>query len=1119
MKIVEALSLLSLQPLIDGAGTGGGSSVREFWGRQSTDNAARFLPHLKRSLDQAWKTVEVALAGPAWWERCKVLLQPGEDTAIGERVQAFLDSVALPDPAGEWRGRCLSELPALRQRGLLSSEALRGESLSASLQAAGADTERQALDQIAADLRQASCSALAEFVAQRFAEEIPLLTGAARYFLRREIEADADLAQQMASASITLPASVARVRFDALGDVLAQHGPRLDVLLTTVGVAAAGPRGYPLDIEREVQGQEGEVLELAEATLTLLTHHRLRHRELTLADSGIIRGEAERQRIKDLSARFQALEPEQQQRLPALLNGLATLEAMAGDYETAHRYLQGATTVVTDPHARAVLDFNAYQVALEQHDWAEALTLLERAVTLWPERFSLFPTSKYEAERILGVGGSGVAFLCRHRASDSYVVVKALWTDGLRHDAAEVFREAQAIELLDHPAIVRLRDCDFADTERTRPFIVTDFFEGLSLAEHVQQHGPLTGDDWLRIARPLAEALLAAHEQGILHRDVKPANVLLRKEENGSWRVKLIDFGLALRPIVLHATLTSTSIGGRSAIGASAAGSVPYASPEEIGWLEGVPVGAYSDIYSFGKTGYFALLGTPEPDDEEKATLPPGWRKVLGYCSARSIARRMPSFKTVLERISQLQAAAARETPAEKKEPGASPHLSRPDAEKVVALVNRGMAYRQQGDYEHAIAAFTRALQIDPNLTAAHIKRGNVYSDRGDYDRAMADYTAALKLDPKMALAYLNRGLAHAKKGEFDAVIADCTAAIDLDPKLAAAYFIRGTAYSSKGERHRAIAEFNLALRLDPKNPLVYNDRGMAYADQGDFDRALVDYTAALRLDPRLTLVYVNRGIAFHGKANYDRAIAEFTRALRLEPRNVPAYFNRGLAFAAKAAHPQAIADFDKVLLLDPKHTEAAAKREESQRARGKVAAPVGAERRPPTGAPRVPTRQEMDERRLSKAKNTQEEERRQVRAAAYFARGRSYFEAGEYGQAIDQFTKAIQMDPRDAVAYFNRGLAYVAQTEYQEAIADYTSALHLNPRNAMAYYHRGIAHRLLGEYDRAIADYTRAIRLDGRLAMAYRNRGQAYAAKGDSERAQADYEEAGRIDPNLGKK
>jgi len=132
MKIAEALSTLSLRPMIEGAS--GGSAAVDFWGRQAPISPVVFGTLLQRAADQAWKAVEVALAGPAWWERAKVLLQPGEDTAIGERVQAFLDSVALADPMADWRRRCLTELHSARQRGLLSGAPLGWESLRSELQ-------------------------------------------------------------------------------------------------------------------------------------------------------------------------------------------------------------------------------------------------------------------------------------------------------------------------------------------------------------------------------------------------------------------------------------------------------------------------------------------------------------------------------------------------------------------------------------------------------------------------------------------------------------------------------------------------------------------------------------------------------------------------------------------------------------------------------------------------------------------------------------------------------------------------------------------------------------------------------------------------------------------------
>jgi len=1113
MRMVEALSTISLRPLLDGAAP----PAAEFWGRQWPDNRLRAL--LERVADRAWRSLEVAVAGPAWWERCKILLRPGEDTAIGERVQVFLDSAAVADtPAlgADWRRKALRDFQAARQRGLLASDSdwpawhTIQEAIAAAV--GQADADDPALNQIAVELRQANFTTLADLLAERSTGAVPILAAAARYFLRREIDADADLSGQLSAAGLAPPAADAPFRFDALGDVLAAHAPRLEALLATVVGVPAEPTGYPLDIEREMQGRGEPVQALAQAVLQALERRGLRNRELRLADSGTLRAAADRDRLREMAGHFHALEAEQQRSLPALLNGLAMLQAAAGDYEAAHRDFQAGAAAVSEPRVLAILEFNAYIAALEQRDWAEALALLERAATLWPERFSPFPLSKYEPERILGAGVSGVAFLCRHRPSDSHVVVKALWLDGMVDDAAELFRQAQTVEQLDHPAAVHLRDCDYADSEQSRPYLVTDYFEGLSLTEHVNQHGPLSPNDYLRLARPLAEVLQAAHEKGLLHRDIKPANVLFRAEEQ-AWRVKLLDFGQVPRPGLMHDTLVSTTANGRSAIDTSAAGSIPYAAPEVIGWVEGVPVGPYSDVYSFGKTCYFALLGTPEPDDEEKAALPAAWRKLLGHCTARSIARRPPNFRVVLQQLSHMQAAAAAEERKETAHGGeASPGLARADRERVVDLINKGMALKQHGDYERALGAFTRALQIDPNLAAGYIKRGNVHSDRGDYDRAMGDYTAALRIDPKNALAYLNRGLAHARKGEFDAALTDCGHAVAIDPKLAAAHFIRGTAFSNKGERQRAIAEFNLALRLDPKNALAHNDRGMAFAEQGDYDHAIADYTAALRLEPRLTLAYVNRGIAYRLKGNPDRAIQEFTKALRLEPRNVPALFNRGLAFADRQAHQHAAADFERVLQLDPRHPEAAERREEAIRARKATAG--AAPRRPA-----APSRAEQDALRLARAKNNQEEERRQVRAAAYFARGRTLIEQKDFNQAIDQFTKAIQMDPKDALAYYNRGLAYVAQSEYQEAIADYTSALHLNPKNALAYYHRGIAHRHLKEFDRAIGDYTRAIRLDPRLAVAYRNRGHAFAAKGDADRARADYEEAVRLDPSLAKK
>ena len=135
---------------------------------------------------------------------------------------------------------------------------------------------------------------------------------------------------------------------------------------------------------------------------------------------------------------------------------------------------------------------------------------------------------------------------------DAQVVVKTLALEDLGRDADKVFTEAQVLRQLEHPAIIRISEYGYVDpAKKSRPYILMDYFQGGTLEEYVKKSGPLPADDLIAVSRQVADGLQAAHAKGILHRDVKPANLLIHKEEKG-WKVKVIDFGLALRQKVVQ---------------------------------------------------------------------------------------------------------------------------------------------------------------------------------------------------------------------------------------------------------------------------------------------------------------------------------------------------------------------------------------------------------------------------------------------------------------------------------------------------------------------------------------------------------------------------------------
>jgi formylglycine-generating enzyme required for sulfatase activity len=443
-----------------------------------------------------------------------------------------------------------------------------------------------------------------------------------------------------------------------------------------------------LDLRAEMQRLIGlsaagadEARRLMEAVLNQLAQLGMPSGALRARDSLSIRGEDERALVKALLARFRGLPTDRQKELPALLNGLGKLQVGAGEFSAAREIFVEVATTTDSPAARAEASYNAYRAALEERRWDVALAAILTAAKLDGSRFAPFPLHGYHPIRILGAGGFGTAFLCRDDHFGEEVVVKSLHGGELDRGLKDVFREAQMLRQLDHPGIITVRNCEYTDPiNRLRPYIVMDYFQGTTLEEFVLQRGPLSVGDLATVGLAIASAMQGAHNRGILHRDLKPGNILVRKE-SVRWLVKVIDFGLAMRRQDVETSIAISSR-GKTILSESAVGTLDYAPPEQMGKLPGVRPGPYSDVYAFGKTCCYALFKLTEPKSRHWSNIPRELADLLERCTETELEHRYSDFAPVLKGLMTLKPVRQKKAPV----PGPQPTQFAPLKEIINSL-------------------------------------------------------------------------------------------------------------------------------------------------------------------------------------------------------------------------------------------------------------------------------------------------------------------------------------------------------------------------------------------------------------------------------------------------
>jgi len=206
--------------------------------------------------------------------------------------------------------------------------------------------------------------------------------------------------------------------------------------------------------------------------------------------------------------------------------------------------------------------------------------------------------------------------------------------------------------------------------------------------------------------------------------------------------------------------------------------------------------------------------------------------------------------------------------------------------ERRTVYIGRGVAHGNIGEFEAAIADFTRAIALDPNLSDAYYDRALVESDIGRYAAALSELAAIASAASNYPSYYYYRGYVHFENNDFDEAISDLTTASLTMAKDASVYYRRAKAYDAKGDRASAIADFSTAIRLKPADSgllqSAYRWRGTEDFALMRYEEAIADFSALLKLNPNDADATMRRANAYYSQGRYAATVADTSQLIHV---------------------------------------------------------------------------------------------------------------------------------------------------------------------------------------------------------------------------------------------
>ncbi len=745
----------------------------------------------------------------------------------------------------------------------------------------------------------------------------------------------------------------------------------------------------------------------------------------------------------------------------------------------------------------------------------------------------------YRIVEQIGAGGMGIVFRAHDLQLDRDVAIKVLPAGTISDSGARArfHKEALALARLNHPNIATVHEFGSQDGV---DYLVIEYIAGVTLNTRLLA-GPLSEQEAMTFAGQLAQALEAAHEQGVVHRDLKPGN--LRLTQKG--QLKVLDFGLAKLAKAMDASLATETLGQNPIL----SGTLPYMSPEQIC---GQNVDERSDIWAAGAVMYEMATGQrpfperhppkliddilrqpPKPPTVAKPGLLPGLEAIIlkaldkdperRYQTARELRvdlnRLMPSasgtsyyvsagtLRPAAPRLNRRWAFVAMAIPLAvvlflvgwrlKSRLQPAPHAPRilailpfqaVDGDKATSALGTGMTetltaqLAQLSDHNSLQLVSTHEIQAQGIKTAeqAHRDFGVDWVLEGSLQQAGSQ----MRINCILVDAATQRPLGAST------ITAAASDIFGLEDKVVNKALEILALEIPRAQRESA------HVRADTR-PEAYQHylRGLGYLEDykkpENIQSAIAEFGQALQVDPNYGRAYAGMGEAYwNGFRESNRtndwitlAADNCTKAITLSPDKAESHICMGDVDNERGQYQLAAGEFQKALTLDKTQVNALRGLADAEE---KLGNPLSAE-----------------------AAYRQAINLRPQYWAGYNWLGAFYFNQARYADALQMFQRVIQLAPQNFQGYVNLGAAFAIQGKYSDAIEVLKRSIQVRP-TLNAYVNLGTALFAQRHYSEAAEMYRQGLKLDDRDSLTWGNLGDALNwTPGRQEEAGAAYRKA----------